>query len=76
MLKGGKREKGVIKHFARFTEGFPVGKVRGLEGSTKRFHGGCRERRVAVVVVVGERVLWLRRQSRKERRAEKAQLAG
>lgn len=72
MLKGGKREKGVIKHFARFTEGFPVGKARGLEGSTKRFHGGCRERRVAV----GERVLWLRRQSRKERRAEKAQLAG
>lgn len=74
MLKGGKREKGVIKHFARFTEGFPVGKARGLEGSTKRFHGGCHERRVAVVV--GERVLWLRRQSRKERRAEKAQLAG
>lgn len=73
MLKGGKREKRVIKHFARFTEGFPVGKARGLEGSTKRFHGGCRERRVAMV---GERVLWLRRQSRKERRAEKAQLAG
>lgn len=63
MLKGKGGEKGVIKHFARFTEGFPLAKQEDSKGADEEIHGGCRERRWWV--------LWLRGQSRKERRQKR-----